>query len=73
MTGKEIRERVRHALGILNLQQMRGIRQHERLDIRQPVEQQVMPLAPDLVVLQAARAYDGEHWLCDATGVVAPE
>ena len=45
MTPEEGRQALRHATGILRMEQVRRVRQYERLDIRQPGDQKFLSLA----------------------------
>src|SRR2546422_10604503 len=70
MTSKEASQPLSHAAGILNLQQVRCVRNNERFDIGEPLQQQFVSLAPNRIELQTPRPYGGQHRLNDTTGVV---
>jgi hypothetical protein len=67
VTREESSQSLRHAAGILHVQQVRRIGKDERLDVREPCEQEFPSFAEDLT---AERSQDREHRLGDAPRLV---
>src|SRR5262245_19644102 len=70
VTGEERRQAVRQVARILEMQQMACAGENERLDVRQPLEQQLLPLMKTGIALLPD---DGEHRLSHAPRLVRPE
>src|SRR5262249_54417145 len=70
MTGEEGHQAVRHVARILEMEEMPCAGENERLDIRQPLEQQRVPLMKAGIALFPD---DGEHRLPHAPRLFRPE
>src|SRR5262245_54372722 len=70
VTGEEVRQALGHAARVLCVEQVRRVWQVERLDVRQPGEQQVASLREGRC---GALPEDGEYGVCDATRVLLRE
>ena len=70
MTRKEGGHAVCQAALILEVEQVAGVREHERLHLWQPLEQQLLPLVKTRV---AVLADDGENGLRDSARLWRPE
>src|SRR5262245_23294739 len=73
VTSKKGRQTLRHAAGMLHLQQVRRGGKDEGLDVGQPREQQFLSLPPDGIQLLTPRPYDSKDRLGDATRVLPRE
>src|SRR5262245_34487524 len=70
MAGKKGGQRLSRPAAVLQVQQMPGLREHEGLDVRQPVEQQRLPLMKANVAVLSS---DCEYRLSDAARLFGPE
>jgi hypothetical protein len=73
MPSEEGRHTLRHVSRILDLEQVGGPRQDERLGVSQPREQQLQALVPDGGRLHAPLSNDCESRLSDAAGLTGSE
>src|SRR5262245_66470569 len=70
VTGEERSQAVRHVARILEMQQMACAGENERLDVGQPLEQQLLPLMETGIALLPD---DGKHRLSHAPRLVRRE